>query len=51
MKGPMKQIRKKEEQFFIQEADATGQEVRALSFHFQGGAKPHMFQVYKNGNP
>jgi len=49
MKGPMKQIRKKEEQFFIQEAPA-GQEVRALSFHFQGGAKPHMFQIYKNGN-
>jgi len=50
MKGPMKQIRKKEEQFFIQEA-ASNAEVRTLSFHFQGAAKPHMFQIYKNGNP
>jgi len=52
MKGPMKQIRKEEGHFFIQEVAATvGHEVRALSFHFQGGAKPHMFQIYKNGNP
>jgi len=50
MKGTMKQIRKKEDQFFIQEAGSNA-DVRALSFHFQGGAKPHMFQVYKNGNP
>ena len=52
MKGPMKQIRKEGEHFFIQEVAATvGHEVRALSFHFQGGAKPHMFHIYKNGNP
>jgi len=50
MKGPMKRIRKEGEQFFIQEA-VSNAEIRALSFHFQGGAKPHMLQIYKNGNP
>jgi len=45
----MKQIEKSGDQhlFVVQ---GSGQHVRALSLHFQGHSKPHMFAIYKNGN-
>jgi len=49
MKGGMKQIRKGDGKFFLQETEEGVPERRALSFHFQGAAKPHMLQVYKHG--
>lgn len=44
----MKQIEKKDGHYFF--VDLEGRRVRALSLHFQGHSKPHILQVYKNGN-
>ena len=46
----LKKVEKVGDEFFLTEVDG-GRKVRALSFHFQGLAKPHMFAVFKNGNP
>ena len=45
----MKQIERSGDHylFVVQE---SGQRIRALSLHFQGHSKPHMFTIYKNGN-
>ena len=49
MKGNMKNIEKEGDHFYITDAK-TNRRIRALTFHFQGGAKQHMLRVYKNGN-
>lgn len=52
-KGTMKQVMKEGDSFYITERDDVnthGKKIRALTFHFQGRAKGHMLQVYKNGN-
>jgi hypothetical protein len=49
MNGSMKQVEKEGDHFFITEV-GTHQKIRALTFHFQGGAKQHMLSVYKKGH-
>jgi hypothetical protein len=45
----IKQIERSGDQHLFVE-QGSGQRIRALSLHFQGHSKPHMFAIYKNGN-
>jgi len=49
MPNTIKKIEKSGDQHLFVEQE-SGQRIRALSLHFQGHSKPHIFAIYKNGN-